>query len=266
MTRDSSSNPRRHRAAPNSTPPDRRATTARTVGVVVPPAPPSQRGTLSRQKVLTAAIDVIDSDGAREFTMRRVADRFGVEAMALYNYFPSRELLLDGVVERVVDDLYNDPRVEMNTDNWQEFLSRVAHGVRRTALAHPLLFPLIATRGSAAPGVWPPLRSLRWMEGFLETFHRCGFGGAASLQAYREFSSFLLGHLLLEIFPHRSDSTPPEPLLTRTWPPTLVGHPRLHGLQTELTQDHSTEDFSHSLHHVIGRIDLLERRPPTGTV
>ena len=149
---DSSSNPRRHRAAPNSTPPDRRATTARTVGVVVPPAPPSQRGTLSRQKVLTAAIDVIDSDGAREFTMRRVADRFGVEAMALYNYFPSRELLLDGVVERVVDDLYNDPRVDLNTDNWQEFLSRVAHGVRRTALAHPLLFPLIATRGPPRPG------------------------------------------------------------------------------------------------------------------
>ena len=196
--------------------------------------------------------------------MRRVADRFGVEAMALYNYFPSRELLLDGVVERVVDDLYNDPRVEMNTDNWQEFLSRVAHGVRRTALAHPLLFPLIATRGSAAPrgvaaaaelavdgrvpGNLSPLRARR----------------AASLQADREFSSFLLGHLLLEIFPHRSDSTPPEPLLTRTWPPTLVGHPRLHGLRTELTQDHFTEDFSHSLHDVIGRIDLLERRSPAG--
>ena len=249
VTRERSSKPRRPRAA------------APTVGAV--PAAPSQRGTLTRQKVLTAALEVIDTGGARDFTMRRVADRFGVETMALYRYFPSRDDLLDSVVERVINDLYNDPRAETDTDNWPEFLTEVAHRVRRTALAHPLLFPLIATRGSAAPWVWPPLRSLRWMEGFLETFHRCGFSGAASLQAYREFSSFLLGHLLLETFPHPAqpppDGLPPElPNL-----PALVGHPRLRGLQTELGIDHTAEEFGGSLHRLIDRINSLDHRPPS---
>lgn len=157
--------------------------------------------------------------------MRRVADRLGVETMALYRYFPSREHLLDDVVERVVDDLYNNPGVDLDTDNWQEFLFGVAHGVRRTALTHPALFPLIATRGSGDPWVWPPLRSLRWMEGFLETLHRCGFGGAASLYAYREFSSFLLGHLMLETFPAPPTHTPTDH--HRMWlprPPWLATH------------------------------------------
>ena len=173
------------------------AQTARNVDLS---APPSQRGRLTAHKVLTAAVEVIDTDGARDFTMRRVAERLGVETMALYRYFPGWEDLLDDVVERVVDDLYNDPAVELNSDNWRVFLTRVALGVRRIALAHPLLFPLIATRGSAAPWVWPPPRSLRWMEGFLEMYYRCGFGGAASLHVYREFSGFLLGHLILEPF------------------------------------------------------------------
>ncbi len=257
---DSSGNPRRH-AASRATPPGRPATDVHLDGGAPVLSLPSQRGTLTRQKVLTAAIEVIDTDGAREFKMRRVAERFGVETMALYRYFPSREVLLDGVVERMVDDLYNDPQVDLNSDNWQEFLCRVAHGVRRTALAHPLLFPLIATRGSTAPWVWPPLRSLRWMEGFLETFHRCGFDGAASLQAYREFSSFLLGHLLLETFPHGADTTSLAPTSGSSRPFTLAaGHPRLEYLRSELTVDHSTEDFRQSLDLLIDRLDLLERR------
>ncbi len=269
MELNSSGKPPRRRAGPRTTPTDRPAADAATEPPTADGLPllalPSQRGTLTRQKVLTAAIEVIDTDGARDFTMRRVAERFGVETMALYRYFPSREDLLDGVVERVVDDLYNDPHTDLHTGNWQQFLSDVAYGVRRTALAHPLLFPLIATRGSAAPWVWPPLRSLRWMEGFLETFHRCGFGGAASLSVYREFSTFLLGHLMLETFPHHHpDPPPPRPLPDRSVPPSLVGHPRLYGVQTELRVDHSTEEFHRSLHRLIDRVDQLQHRPTTG--
>lgn len=264
MKPDSSGKPRR-RASPRMTPPERMAVDAPTMDGTALPALPSQRGTLTRQKVLTAAIEVIDTDGARDFTMRRVAQRLGVETMALYRYFPSRENLLDGVVERVVDDLYNDPTVDLNSDNWPDFLSHIAHGVRRTALAHPLLFPLIATRGSAAPWVWPPLRSLRWMEGFLETFHRCGFNGPASLRIYREFSSFLLGHLMLETFPHHPHPPPPEPLPDRSVSPSLAGRPRLDGVQSELRIDHSTEEFHRSLHRLIDRVDQLEHRSNTST-
>ena len=255
MSQDNIDKPRRHRVGPIDKP--SRAT--QTVNNVDPPPLPSQRGRLTQQKVLTAAVEVIDTDGARDFTMRRVAERLGVETMALYRYFPGREDLLDGVVERVVDDLYNDPTVDLNSDNWPMFLTRVALGVRRTALAHPLLFPLIATRGSEAPWVWPPLRSLRWMEGFLETFHRCGFGGATSLHVYREFSGFLLGHLMLETFPHSAGIAESEALPGSTNTPTLAGHPRLRGVQTELTIDHATEEFDRSLHRLIERVECLQR-------
>ena len=40
--------------------------------------------------------------------------------------------------------------------------------VRRIAVDHAPAFPLVATRPPAAPWVRPPLRSLRWVESFLD--------------------------------------------------------------------------------------------------
>ena len=73
-----------------------------------------------------------------------------------------------------------------------------AHAVRSLALAHPRIFPLVATRPPAAPWLRPPLRSLRWVEGFLRGLREYGFSPTASVAVYRSFATFLLGALLLE--------------------------------------------------------------------
>src|SRR6478672_1288724 len=155
-------------------------------------APGTPRGPLDRRTILLAAVTLIDEHDLRHLTMRNLGSQLGVEAMALYHYVHGREDLLDGIVELVIDDLYGDPDVHMSTRDWQDYLQRLA-------LTHPQVFPLIATRPPAAPWVRPPLRSLRWMESFLETLHGAGFSDEASVAAYRAFSSFLLGHLLLEV-------------------------------------------------------------------
>jgi len=137
-----------------------------------PVAAGNTRVTLDRRTILLAAITLIDRHDLRHLTMRRLGAHLGVEGMALYHYIHGREDLLDGIVELVIDDLYGDPDVHLTATHWQDYLQRLAHGVRRIALAHPQVFPLVATRPPAAPWVRPPLRSLRWMESFLETLHR----------------------------------------------------------------------------------------------
>ena len=158
---------------------------------------------LDRDRILTAAIGFIDENGLSALTMRRLGASLGVEAMALYRYVPGREDLLDGVVDRVVETLFDkddgdDIYVE-DHNGWQDYLVRLAHGVRRIALAHPSVFPLVASRPPAAPWVRPPLRSLRMVESFLGTLTDAGFSDQAAVAAYRAYSSFLLGHLLLEV-------------------------------------------------------------------
>ena len=223
-----------------------------------PTTPVSGRGAITRERVVLAAVQVIDTEGLRQFTLRRVAEVFGVETMALYHYIPSREALLDAVVEHVIDELYGDSDVHLNTDNWPDYLIRLAHGVRRIALNHPMLFPLIATRPPGAPWVKPPLRSLRWMESFLHNLRDCGFSNQASVTAYRAFSSFLLGHLLLEVSTQGAETSPIEQDPPGQPDPTdLAGYPVLLSLEKELTEDHSAEEFEIALEMLLDRLELM---------
>jgi AcrR family transcriptional regulator len=223
--------------------------------------PGALRGALDRRTILLAAVTLIDEHDLRHLTMRNLGTQLGVEAMALYHYVHGREDLLDGIVELVIDDLYGDPDVHLSADAWQDYLQRLAHGVRRIALAHPQVFPLVATRPPAAPWVRPPLRSLRWMESFLDTLHNCGFSDAGCVGAYRSFSSFLLGHLLLEVSGHGADIGPVEQADPDDKPTTdLSQDPRLKSLEAELSQDHSADEFEEALETLLDRIDLLEHR------
>src|SRR6476620_8687686 len=220
------------------------------------------RQPLDRRTILLAAVTMIDEHDLRHLTMRRLGAHLGVEGMALYHYIHGREDLLDGIVELVIDDLYGDPDVHLTATHWQDYLQRLAHGVRRIALAHPQVFPLVATRPPAAPWVRPPLRSLRWMESFLETLHQCGFSDSASVTAYRSFSSFLLGHLLLEVSAQGADVGPIEQAdPDDSAQPDLTGYPRLTKLEDELSQTHSAEEFQDALETLLDRLERLVAGP-----
>lgn len=159
-----------------------------------------RRMALSRELIVTETLALVDEQGIAAASMRSVGDRLHVRAMSLYRHFGSREELFDGVVERIVDELSNDPDVpESQRDiGWREYLDRLARGVRRYARAHPHAFPLVATRPPEAPWVNPPLRSLRWIESMLANLAEAGFTDDEVLFTYRTFNSFLLGYLLLE--------------------------------------------------------------------
>ncbi|MGW4634649.1 TetR/AcrR family transcriptional regulator [Nocardia sp. NPDC004415] len=217
----------------------------------------NERAALSRRRILEVAIDLVDQEGLRKLTMRRLGSACGVEAMALYRYVHSREDLLSGIVALLVDDLHEHQlAARRQEDGWQDFLVRLAHGVRQIALDHPELFPLVATRAPEAPWVRPPLRSLRWMETFLDTLLAYGFDDDAAVSAYRSYTTFLLGQLLLEVA-GRAPGTPSEP--DRSVADHLSGFPNLSRLESKLAEDHSALEFDESLESLL---DRLERTLP----
>ena len=159
----------------------------------------SRPGGLSLDRIVTATLELVDEQGIGAATMRAVSARLGVRSMSLYRYVQDRDELFDAVVERIVNELADDPEVQLRpVDGWRPYLAGMAHGVRRYARAHPHAFPLVATRPPSAPWVNPPLRSLRWVEAMLTGLVREGFSDEQVLFTYRTFNSFLLGYLLLE--------------------------------------------------------------------
>jgi AcrR family transcriptional regulator len=219
---------------------------------------------LDQQRIVQAAVRFIDERGLRELTMRRLGAYLGVEGMALYRHLPGREALLDAVVESVVDELYGDPELGLDAPaGWVDYLQRLAHGLRRIALAHPEVFPLVATRPPAAPWVRPPLRSLRGIESLLQVMTSAGFSDEDAAAVYRAFSSFLLGHLLLEVSALGVETGPvEEPEVAPVH--DLSAYPVLRRLEPHLSQDHSAADFEEALETLLDRIALMLPTRPRG--
>ena len=228
--------------------------------------PPSMRVPLDRERIVNAAVAFIDENGLAGLSMRRLGNSLGVEAMSLYRYVPGREDLLDAVVETIIDEMYADDEIlHEPRDGWQDFLQRLAHGVRRIALAHPLAFPLVASRPPEAPWLRPPLRNLQWVESFLGGLTDEGFSDEAAVAAYRGFTSFLLGHLLLEVSTHGADVGPLDILDDETPRPGLKDCPNVDRLKDALAEDHAGAEFEESLESLLDRLTMLrsEKQPPT---
>lgn len=150
--------------------------------------------------ILRAAVALIEAEGIGRLTMRRLGSALGVEAMAIYRYFPSRQELVSALVDWVVLRTASDPELQFDhADDWRDYLDRLAHGLRQMALTHPRVFPLIASTPTVAPWIRPPMRSLQWVETFLVGLQDHHFPPPAAVTVYKRFSSFLLGHLLLEV-------------------------------------------------------------------
>src|SRR3954470_22795573 len=99
---------------------------------------PFHRG-LTREIVLRAALDVIDTEGLAALTMRRLASGLEVEAASLYSHVHGKDDLVDGVLDVVLDGVPL-PRPDQR---WREALAEGFGGYRSALLAHPAVVPLI---------------------------------------------------------------------------------------------------------------------------
>ncbi|NQX06007.1 TetR/AcrR family transcriptional regulator C-terminal domain-containing protein [Rathayibacter sp. VKM Ac-2856] len=217
---------------------------------------------LSRELIVATALEMIDRTGPEALSMRTLAQELGVEAMSLYRYVHGKEDLLEGVIALLMQEL--TVRLdEAESHHWQEFLQTAAHEVRRIATDHPRAFPLVATRHPAAPWLRPPLRSIEAVNTFLRSLTGSGLTDAQAVGAYRSFSSFLLGQLLLQAVVQGAETSPTDLPLDEgdaTIPQgdgnvSLDVAPEVRRLRGLLSEDHSDEEFEISLEVLLDRLD-----------
>jgi AcrR family transcriptional regulator len=105
---------------------------------------------LSLDRIVTATLELVDEQGIGAATMRAVSSRLGVRSMSLYRYVRDRDELFDAVVERIVNELADDPEVQLRpVDGWRPYLVGMAHGVRRYAVGEPAASVAALGRGDA---------------------------------------------------------------------------------------------------------------------
>ena len=153
---------------------------------------PDIRKPLSGERIIEAALRVMDQEGLEAVTMRRLGRELGVEAMSLYNHVEDKDAVLRGILARVLGDF------ELPGDrdlDWIERIREMSRTFRALLLRHPGVIPLLSEK--SGPITDP--RALAPIETALQTLREAGLSQEETIHAYRAVVGFVVGNVALEI-------------------------------------------------------------------
>jgi len=144
---------------------------------------PERRPQLTRQRVMTVAIELADRDGIDSISMRKLAQELGVEAMSLYTHVRNKDDLLDGMVDAVIGQI----PISADGAGWKASLRQMALAARSVILRHPWAARTIETRSAPGPA------ALRYVNAVIGIFREGGFSIAQAHHGLHILGSRALG-------------------------------------------------------------------------
>lgn len=148
----------------------------------------AQRTQLSEERILDAALEVVDAEGG-DFSMRRLGDRLGVEAMSVYHYFASKDALIDALVERALDRA----TAQLDGLSWREAVAQYARALRGVLLEHPGIGRLALGRSLLTP------HGLQTIERMIELLTASGFTLTEAVDTVNVVAVFTVAHAVSEV-------------------------------------------------------------------
>ena len=210
----------------------------------------SAGGGLTAERIRDEALRLIDAEGLEAFSTRRLGAALGCEAMAIYWYYPSKDALLDAVVEALIARLPVEPSTP---GDWIDAFRKLAHGYRRLAHRHPNAFALLATRRFATEGTY------RFLDGLFEMARHAGLDDRQTARFYRLVSSFCSGVALNELAGLRDvERVASSPELEAEALAAREAFPRLASVSSWLEPSHFEDVFDFGLELLL---EALQRAP-----
>ena len=140
-----------------------------------------KRRTLDRPQIVRAALALLDEVGIDDLTMRRVAERLGVQAASLYRHVRDKEELLVLLADEISGEIPIIPAV----GSWREQLVKMANTVRRGLKAHRDAARLLAITPPFGPN------RLRHIESVLRTMRKAGLSPRNAARAAYHCNNFV---------------------------------------------------------------------------
>jgi AcrR family transcriptional regulator len=144
------------------------------------------RLTLTRERILHAALDLADESDVESITMRKLAHELGFEAMSLYYYVSSKDDVLDGILDLVLGEC----ELPSAAGDWDEAIRSSAISVNQALRRHAWAGALVM-----APGRLRPAR-LHYMDSLLGRLRDAGFPAGTTYHAYHVLDGHIFGFSL----------------------------------------------------------------------
>jgi TetR/AcrR family tetracycline transcriptional repressor len=145
---------------------------------------------IEREKVLDAAMALINEAGLDQFTTRKLADRLGVQQPALYWHFKNKSALLDELNDLILARFHKH-RFPSEGETWDEFTASHARSFRRA---------LLSVRNGARinAGTRPSARQFAEAERQLELYVKAGFTPEEALTIAIGIARYVVGFVIEE--------------------------------------------------------------------
>ena len=160
---------------------------------------PRKTPNIERVQVVSVALELLDEVGFEGLTLRRLADKLGVKAAALYWHFENKQDLIDQIAIRIIEDEFRKgAKQDYMSLSWQELLEGMGHGMRKGLMSH---------RDGAAVLANADLSKARGFEGRHLMYERLLDEGFTLEQAI--YAMFTIGRFTLGcVFEDQSDPRP----------------------------------------------------------
>jgi len=149
---------------------------------------------LSRENIVAVAIEIADAEGLSSVTLRGIAARLAVHVTSLYNHVPTKE----AVIEAMVEALIAEARLPTGRLAWQDWVRRFAAAMRALGRRHPGAFE--AFHYGPAKGE----RAAEPIEAGFAAFRAAGFDVVSTYSAVKAVTLAVLGHVLEDTVPARN--------------------------------------------------------------
>jgi AcrR family transcriptional regulator len=144
----------------------------------------AQRATLTRDRIIEAAVAYADTYGIEALSMRKLGAELDVEAMSLYNHVGNKDDIYDGMIDYVFALI---PLPDPDTA-WQESIRTVGVAGMDTLTEHGWVVTLLMRRGNFGPS------ALRFTDAVIGTLTDAGFSDEDAHHAWQMISSHTMGY------------------------------------------------------------------------
>lgn len=148
------------------------------------------RERLTRERVVAAALAVVDRDGLERLTMRALGRELGVDPMAAYHHVPNKAAIVQGVVEAILTEIPLPPADSVMP--WPDGVRLIGRSYRRALLAHPNALPAASTQPPLTPA------GLRLIEAAANLLVVGGLRPVQALEAINGVAALVIGSALTE--------------------------------------------------------------------
>ena len=149
-----------------------------------------RKATLSKEKIKKKALKILQKSSLEGVTMRKLSAALRVEAMSLYNYYPSKEVLLDDLVDHVFESIDWQPEFGQP---WKAQIYDRCCQLRKALLDHPWALGLLESRKN------PGFQTLLHHNNVIGCFVESGMSIDNAGHAYALIDSYVYGFVLQEL-------------------------------------------------------------------